>query len=153
MTECKEDSLGRLIYFTAQDMTNFAEKILKPYDLTLEQFHLLKNMAMESGISQRQLCEVANKSPANMTRMLDRMAAKSLMERRADPDDRRASLVFLTEKGKSLVEEVFGAFNSYSSGMLRGIDEDRQRVTKEVLTKMAANVQTMTEELTRNIKG
>jgi len=153
MAECKEDSLGRLIYFTAQDMTNFAEKTLKPYDLTLEQFHLLKNMAMDSGISQRQLCEVANKTPANMTRMLDRMAAKSLMERRADPDDRRASLVFLTEKGKSLVEVVFGGFNSYSSGMLRGIDEDQQRITKEVLTKMAANVQAMTEELARNIKG
>ena len=153
MTECKEDSLGRLIYFTAQDMTNFAEKILKPYDLTLEQFHLLKNMAMGSGISQRQLCEAANKSPANMTRMLDRMEAKSLMKRRADPDDRRASLVYLTEKSKSLVEEVFGAFNAYSAGMLRGIDEEQQRITKDVLTKMAANVQLMTEELASNIKG
>ena len=153
MTECREDSLGRLIYFTAQDMTNFAEKILKPYDLTLEQFHLLKKMGMDSGISQRQLCEVANKTPANMTRMLDRMEAKSLMKRRADPDDRRASLVFLTEKSKSLVEEVFGAFNSYSAGMLRGIDEDQQRITKDVLTKMAGNVQAMTEELPRNFKG
>jgi DNA-binding MarR family transcriptional regulator len=153
MTECREDSLGRLIYFTAQDMTNFAEKILKPYDLTLEQFHLLKNMDMDSGISQRQLGGVANKTPANMTRMLDRMEAKTLVVRRDDPADRRASLVCLTGKGKALVEEVFGEFNSYSAGMLLGIVEGDQQIAKEVLTKMAVNVQAMTEELARNIKG
>ncbi len=151
MTECREDSLGRLIYFTAQDMTNFAEKILKPYGLTLEQFHLLKNMDMDTGISQRQLGEAANKTPANMTRMLDRMEAKSLVVRRDDPADRRASLVCLTGKGKALVEEVFGEFNSYSAGMLLGISGDEQQIAKEVLTKMAVNVQAMTEELARNI--
>ena len=153
MTECREDSLGRLIYFTAQDMTNFAEKLLRPYDLTLEQFHLLKNMDMDSGISQRQLGEAANKTPANMTRMLDRMETKSLMVRRADPDDRRALLVYLTEKGKALVEEVFGEFNSYSTGMLLGIDEGEQQIAKEVLTKMAVNLQAMTAELVKKIKG
>ena len=151
MTECREDSLGRLIYFTAQDMTNFAEKILKPYDLTLEQFHLLENMDMDSGISQRQLGEATNKTPANLTRMLDRMEAKSLVVRRDDPDDRRTSLVYLTGKGKALVEEVFGEFNSYSAGMLLGISGDEQQIAKEVLTKMAVNVQAMTEELARNI--
>ncbi len=153
MTECREDSLGRLIYFTAQDMTNFAEKILKPYGLTLEQFHLLKNMDMDAGISQRQLGEVANKTPANITRMLDRMEAKSLVVRRDDPADRRASLVYLTDKGKTLVEEVFGEFNSYSAGMLLGISGDEQQIAKEVLTKMAVNLQAMTEELAENIKG
>ncbi len=153
MTECREDSLGRLIYFTAQDMTNFAEKILKPYDLTLEQFHLLKNIDTDSGISQRQLGESANKTPANMTRMLDRMAAKSLVVRRSDPDDRRASLVYLTEKGYTLVEEVLDGFNLYSARILLGIDEDQQRITREVLTKMTGNIQAMAEELARNIKG
>jgi DNA-binding MarR family transcriptional regulator len=151
MTECREDSLGRLIYFTAQDMTNFAEKILKPYALTLEQFHLLKNIDIDSGISQRQLGEVANKTPANMTRMLDRMEAKSLVVRQADPADRRASLVYLTAKGQALVVEVFGEFNSYSTGMLLGIDEAEQQIAREVLSKMAANVQAMTEELAKNI--
>ena len=152
MTECREDSLGRLVYFTAQDMTNFAKKLLKPYDLTLEQFHLLKNMDRELGIGQRQLGEVANKTPANMTRMLDRMEAKSLVIRRNDPDDRRASLVYLTEKGMALAEEVFGEFNSYSAGMLSGISSDEQQIATDVLTKMAGNVLVMSGKLVKNIK-
>ena len=153
MAECREDSLGRLIYFTAQDMTNFAEKILKPYDLTLEQFHLLKNLDMGSGISQRQLGEAANKTPANMTRMLDRMESKALVLRKNDPDDRRTSLVYLAEKGEELVVEVFGGFNSYSARMFLDIDEDEQQIASKVLMKMAANVKAMTEELAVNTKG
>lgn len=152
MTACREESLGRLIYFTAQDMTNFAEKLLGPYDLTLEQFHLLKNMDMDSGVSQRQLCEVANKTPANMTRMLDRMEAKGLVKRRADPDDRRAALVCLTFKGKALIERVLGKFNSYSAGMVSGISGEEQQVVRDVLCRMAENVRVMSEGLAKNIK-
>lgn len=153
MTECREKSLGRLIYYTARDLTNFAEKLLRPYGLTLEQFHLLKNMDPAVGISQRQLGEVANKTPANMTRMLDRLVGKSLVVRRDDPDDRRASMVSLTEKGKVLVEQVFGEFNSYSEGMVRGISEAEQQIAIDVLTRMAGNVLVMSEKLVENIKA
>jgi DNA-binding MarR family transcriptional regulator len=153
MTACKEDSLGRLIYFTARDMTNLAEKILKPYDLTLEQFHLLKNMDLEAGTSQRKLGEVVNKTPANMTRMLDRMVIKALVVRRDDPADRRASLVCLTAKGQALKEEVFGEFNSHAARMLAGIDAGAQQLAREVLIGVGANVQAMSAALLINIKG
>jgi DNA-binding MarR family transcriptional regulator len=121
MTECRQDSLGRLIYFTAREMTNLAEKLLRPHALTLEQFHLLKNMDLDSGISQRQLGEVTNKTAANVTRMLDRMAAKDLVVRRADPGDRRAALVSLTAKGTALVTAVSGELATFSAGILAGI--------------------------------
>lgn len=153
MSDSREDSLGRLIYFTAQDLTNFAKKLLQPYGLTLEQFHLLENTDMVVGISQRQLGEVANKTPANMTRMLDRMAAKALIVRRADPVDRRTSLVYLTGKGQALAAEVLSEFNSYSVGMLLGIGNDKQQIAKDVLTKMAGNVRRMAAELAKKTKG
>lgn len=151
MTECREDSLGKLIYVTAQDMKNFAEKVLKPHGLTLEQFHLLKYLDQTSGISQRRLGEAANKTPTNLTRILDRMVNKSLVTRRNAPDDRRTSLVFLTSKGKSLLREVFDEFNSCSVGMLQGITEEQQRITGMVLTRIAGNVQKMAFGLLKNI--
>jgi len=153
MPDCKQENfLGRLIYFTAQDMSNFAEKMLKPYEITLEQFHILKNMDMTKGYSQRELGGIANKTPANLTRILDRMEAKSLVVRRGDPADRRKSLVYLTEKGTALIDEVIGEFNLYSSRILSGIDEVEQQVARDVLTRMAANVRSLAEKLTGNIK-
>jgi DNA-binding MarR family transcriptional regulator len=95
MKRCNEESLGRHIYITAQEMRNFAERLLKPYELTLEQFHLLKNMSLVDGLTQRQICNLTSKTPANMSRMLDRMESKSLVARRVNPVDRRASLVIV----------------------------------------------------------
>jgi len=149
MSGCKENSLGRLIYFTAQELSNFAEKVLKPYDLTLEQFHLLKNMPEDTGLTQRQICEVANKKPANMTRILDRLESKGLMVRRDNPEDRRAALVFLTKKGCELVEKVHGGFELYSNRFVQGISGQEQETAKNVLRKMSDNLQEMTDGLSK----
>lgn len=140
------ESLGRLIYVTAQDIKNFAEKILKPCGLTLEQFHLLKNMSGDSGMSQRELGELVNKTPANITRILDRLEAKSFVMRCDSPEDRRASVVKLTTEGQSLVREVFGIFESFSSNLTKGITEKEQRVTREVLGKLSQNLHLMSQK-------
>jgi len=147
MKRCNEESLGRQIYIASQEMRNFAERVLKPYDLTLEQFHLLKNMSFDAGMTQRQICNLTSKTPANMSRMLDRMESKSLVARRENPADRRASLVFLTNKGESLVEEVLEEFESFSSKLTKGITEREQQIVRNALAKIARNTQKMSEAL------
>lgn len=141
------ESLGRLIYLAAQDIKNLAEKVLKPSGLTLEQFHLLKNMSNQSGLSQRELGEIVNKTPANITRILDRLEAKTLIARRDNPVDRRASIVFLTDSGKSLLSEVFGILEAFSMKVSQGINEQEQEIVKKVLNKMTANIKSMSENL------
>ena len=147
MKRCNEESLSRLIYITGQEMRNFAERILKPYDLTLEQFHLLKNMSFDAGLTQRQICNLTSKTPANMSRMLDRMESKGLAARRENPVDRRSSLVFLTAKGESLVEEVIEEFESFSSKLTEGITASDQQIVRNALAKIARNTQKMSEAL------
>ena len=138
------EPLGRLIYLTAQEIKNFAEKLLKPYDLTLEQFHLLKHMSPDSGMSQRQLGDLVNKTPANITRILDRLEQKNLVIRRSNPEDRRGTHVFLTTQGSGLIEEVFAIFESFSSQLTQGTTEKEQLIAKNVLNKIGRNIKSMT---------
>ncbi len=147
MKVCQEDTLPRLIYLTSQEMSNFLEKVLSPYDLTLEQFHILKHMEPSLGMSQRQIGEIVNKTAANITRILDRMEAKSLVVRRDNPEDRRASLVFLTEKGHALLKEVFGNFEKFSADLVQGITEKEQQIVRKTMAKMTSNLQRMSELL------
>ena len=105
MATCQSNSLGRLIYLTSQTMRNYVERVLKPFDLTGEQAHLLKNLDTATGRSQNELCELAGKSPANITRILDRLEKKKLIVRRENPDDRRSSLVLQTETGSRLCSD------------------------------------------------
>jgi DNA-binding MarR family transcriptional regulator len=146
--DCKaEESLGRQIYILSRDMSNFAEKVLSPFGVTLEQLHLLKCLPGKTGMTQKEICAVVYKSPANMTRMLDRMEAKDLVVRKDEPQDRRVCMIFLTAKGKKLVEVVEGVFESFSQHFLNGIKEKEIQTIKNGLQKMAGNLITMSKEL------
>lgn len=135
--------LGRQIYLTAQEIKNYAEKILKPYGLTLEQFQLLKHMNPKEGMTQRQLGELVDKSPANITRILDRLERKNLIERRSSDIDRRSSLVILSGSGHSLVSEVFSTFEAFSTRLTDGISPDEYEQALAVLARIGQNLHSM----------
>ena len=104
-------------------------------------------MPVDSGLTQRQVGEIVNKKPANLTRILDRLESKELMVRRSNPDDRRATLVFLTDKGRMLVEKVHGGFENFSNQIVRDISAQDQETTRKVLEIMHNNLQEMTDAL------
>jgi DNA-binding MarR family transcriptional regulator len=150
MRTCTEVPLGRLIYHTAQIIRNIAEKILYPFDLTMEQLHLLKNISIDRGITQKALGESVNKTPANITRILDRLEMKSLILKRPDSKDKRVYLVFLTDKGLALMKEVHETFHSFSGKMLRGISDERQQIVRKCLEAMGKNIEQIALEFKKD---
>ena len=152
MTQRDEQPLGRMIYFLAQEIKNLAERVLAPYELTLEQFQTLKVLSRTSGMTQRQLGQAINKNPANMTRILDRLEAKSLTIRQPDPADRRAYLIYLTDRGLGLRDQVIGVFDKFSTGVHAGLSKEMKQSTRKVLERMAANVEGMAAALQKDPK-
>lgn len=145
MSTCQHNSLGRLIYLTSQTMRNHVERALKPFDLTSEQAHILKNMDTRVGRPQNELCELVGKTPANITRILDRLEKKGLIIRRDNPDDRRSSLVFQTQTGLRLSEEVSSLFTVLSAEIERNISADDVAIFEKVLAQIDANLQHLSE--------
>jgi DNA-binding MarR family transcriptional regulator len=146
MATCQSNSLGRLIYLTSQTMRNYVERVLKPFDLTGEQAHLLKNLDTATGRSQNELCELAGKSPANITRILDRLEKKKLIVRRENPDDRRSSLVLQTETGSRLCSEVTELFESMSAEIERGISPKEVVEFRDILARIDTNLDRLSEQ-------
>ena len=130
-----------MISMTAQVMRSFADQWLKKYDLTLEQLHVLKRMDLELGQTQSTLCSVAGKSPANITRLLDRLENKQYVVRRKNPEDRRASLVFLTKEGIRIREEVRDGFDEMRSELLQDIDIKKREQVGEVLNTIKNRIE------------
>jgi MarR family transcriptional regulator for hemolysin len=75
--------------------------------LTLSQCKVLVRLQDHEGVSQARLAELADVEPMTMVRILDRMEAEGLLERRADPADRRARCLFLTSKAKPLLRQIW----------------------------------------------
>lgn len=144
MNSCEEESIGRQIYICGQAMRNYADQRLKNHDLTVEQLHILKQLSAANGQTQRQLCEEAGKSPANMTRILDRLEKKGSVIREKNPDDRRSTLVFLTEEGETLLSEVKVLFEGFHPRVVAGISLEKQKIAMDVLSRILLNVTVLT---------
>ena len=145
MSSC-EESFWRMIALTGQAMRSFADKRLRGYDLTVEQLQLLKQLAVDNGLTQSILCQISDKSPANITRILDRLEKKRRIVRRPNPEDRRSSLVFLTAEGERLRAEVINLFEGLRAELVQGIPDDRQQVAIGVLRAITENISKMADK-------
>jgi len=141
-TTC-EESFWRLIGITGQAMRSYADQRLKSYDLTVEQLQVMKQADLHDGLPQRNLSLLAGKSPANMTRILDRLERKNRIVRKLNPGDRRSILVFLTKEGKALKDEVINLSEGLRAELVHGIDNEKQRVAVEVLRAIQNNIEKM----------
>ena len=72
------------------------------HGITLGEFDVLAALvaAPDEQLRPSQLAALALLSPAGMTNRVDRLVAAGLVEREADPEDRRSSRVRLTEAGR-----------------------------------------------------
>ncbi len=149
MSICDSNPLPRLIYLTSIELQAHADEVLRPYELTLEQFHPLKIIFLEGGdVGQSSLCGLASKTPANMTRILDRLAAKNFIERRPAPLDRRAFIIHLTPGGEKLVNEVAELFASYLNKIvMNGISSADEECCRRVLKQINDNLGRITPDV------
>ena len=138
--EEEQEPLGRLLYLTTMALKNYIEQRVKPYDLTAEQFQILKWLALADGVVQGQLCTMVMKSPANMTRILDRLEKKGCIERRGNPDDRRSSLVFLQEQGRQLLADVLAGLGDCEAEITAGLTTGEVLILRQSLERIRANM-------------
>src|ERR1700733_10917178 len=74
--------------------------------LTLAQCKALVRLSECEGVSQVKLAELTDLEPMALVRILDRMESEGWLERRNDPRDRRVRCLYLTSKGKPLLDAI-----------------------------------------------
>lgn len=77
------------------------------FDLTVDQWVLIDHIERQPGVSQNELAELTFKDPPTVTRIIDLIEKKGLVERGIVPGDRRKFNLFLTEQGKILYKSAF----------------------------------------------
>jgi DNA-binding MarR family transcriptional regulator len=113
---------------------------LKPFGVTPEQWVVLNRLSIEEGVCQRELAERIVKDQSNTTRILDKMEHKGLIRRLADPQDRRASLVFLTSEGKQVREKLLPVIRKLHGSSTRGFNDEEISVLRKLLDRFTENL-------------
>lgn len=92
---------------TAESLWNASRVFFARWDLSPSQFNVLNLLFdLREGCSQIELSRRLIMHRSNVTGLVDRLEARGLLERRANPTDRRAFNVALTHAGRKLIQQI-----------------------------------------------
>jgi DNA-binding MarR family transcriptional regulator len=113
--EDRDDSLAEAFRSVARLLRQASVESLARWDLTPSQFRALRVLMHHDALRPSELSEHLRIAPRSTTEVLDDLAAKGLVERRPDPEDRRATLVTPTEQGTTVASQIRTARGSESA--------------------------------------
>ncbi|GLZ31916.1 MarR family transcriptional regulator [Lentzea sp. NBRC 105346] len=93
-------------------------------------------LALEEPLPMRRVAERVGVEPSNITGIVDRLQTRGLVERQADPTDRRIKLIATTDAGKSAAADLRGHLR-FASDPLVALTEPQRRALRDLLHLMA----------------
>jgi MarR family transcriptional regulator for hemolysin len=104
-------------------LKTFADQRVRLYGMTRAQWGVLVRLDHSEGLKQSELAEILDLQPITLTRLLDRLAENGLIERRPDPNDRRANRLFLTPAARPVLERLADLGAEVMEAVLEGLDD------------------------------
>jgi DNA-binding MarR family transcriptional regulator len=106
---------------------------LDAYSLTPAQFEVIARLSAEQGITQQALAERLMVTKGNVCGLIDRLSAQGLVERCADPEDRRNNLLYLTVAGRELADKVIPAHEEFILEHMSALPQEDLRGLQRLL--------------------
>ena len=132
--------VGFLIHDVARLMRKRFEQRAARLGFTRSQWQTLVHLAKNEGIHQAGLAEILEVEPITLVRILDKLEARGLIERRQHPSDRRAWLLYLTPDAHPSLTLLRAIGESTRAEALSGLSEPEQDALVRTLTLMKANL-------------
>lgn len=130
------DSLGFALHRTYMRMKAVSVRRLRPHGLTPEQFGVLAILWDNPGLSQREIASILVKDAPNVTRIIDRLESKGLVERHEDANDRRAYRMYPSSRGRLLRKTLGPAALDLRTSMFSSLSPKEQASMRLLLDKL-----------------
>ena len=111
-----------LLNDVARLLRTFADQRARQFGMTRAQWAVLVRLEHSEGLKQSELAELLDLQPITLTRLVDRLCASGLIERRADPSDRRAKRLYLTAQARPLMDRLAELGGDMMETVLVGFD-------------------------------
>ena len=135
-----EREIGFNISDVARLLRTYVDQCAREYGMTRAQWAALARVERSEGLKQTELAEILDLQPITLTRLLDRLCASGLIERRPDPNDRRANRLYLTAAARPLLERLGELGEELTATALAGVD-------RAAVERMVAELATVKENL------
>ena len=130
-----DEQVGYVLRLVSQRHAAIFQKMIS-FDLTPTQFSTLIRVHEHGAVSQNRLGRLAAMDVATIKGVVDRLKAKEMVQSKDDPNDKRRSIILLTEKGSATIEQLMA---------------DGEAITEETLAPLGASERTTLMSLLKKI--
>src|SRR5438270_12028059 len=124
----------------ARLLRTYADQRARRLGITRAQWAVMARLEHAEGLKQSELAGILDLQPITLTRLVDRLCANGLIERRADPSDRRAKRLYLTAQARPLMNRLADLGENMMATVLERLDAAK-------LDQMRANLSGVRDSL------
>ena len=124
----------------ARMLRTYADQVAREFGMSRAQWVVLMKAEHNPGLKQSELAEMLDLAPISLTRLIDRLADNGLIERKPDPNDRRANRLFLTPAAKPLLDRLNALGNQVMETVVSGVDPKAIERMVQDLEKIRTNL-------------
>ena len=125
------------ILYTQNVITENFNEILKPYDISGEQYNVLRILRGQKG-NPANMCVIQERMLAktsNTTRLVDKLLLKELVTRKVCPENRRKIEVMITQKGLDVLKELDPKVTQHEESFSKNLNTDEIELLSQLLEK------------------
>ncbi|WP_432769916.1 MAG: MarR family transcriptional regulator [Sphingopyxis sp.] len=140
------EPIGFLISDTARLYRRAFDARTRDSGFTSLQWRLMKHVQSGEGARHGPLAEYLEVEPITLSRMIDRLVESGLVERRPDPADRRARLLFLTPRAHALLKSIQPAAERQAEAATEGLTSEERARLLDLVRRVRSNLSRRVED-------
>jgi DNA-binding MarR family transcriptional regulator len=125
------------IFYTHNVVIESFNEVLKPYDLSGEQYNVLRILRGQKG-NPANMCVIQERMLAktsNTTRLVDKLLLKEFVTRNVCPENRRKIEVLITQKGLDILTELDPKIKEHDNSFSKNLNSEELDLLNELLEK------------------
>lgn len=135
-----EETLGFLLGDAVRLMRADFNRRVGRHGITLAQARTLRHLALRPGLRQVELAAMLEIAPMTLVRLLDQLARAGHIERRRDPEDRRAFRLYATPAARPMLAVIARTVGEVRGVALRGLSGPERRTLVRALQVIKHNL-------------
>lgn len=139
------EKLDEILFYTLEKSMKVYRKFAQNqidkngYDITIDQWLVLKTLQENKSLSQNQIAELVFKDIASVTRIIELLVQKQFISREINTTDRRKFELNITEKGNKIIEDIYPIVIENRKQALTGLTTEEINTLKIQLEKLILN--------------
>jgi DNA-binding MarR family transcriptional regulator len=128
-----DETLSEAFMSVARQLRGSSQEALAPWDINPSHARALRTLSHHGTMRLSQLSDHLHIAPRSTTEVVDALESRDLVRRRPDPDDRRATLVEVTEHGASVLAAIRAARGSQSERIFARLSQEDRAQLERIL--------------------